>query len=138
MDKIQPAVKKETKRIAIFTAAGVVIMWVVFGVLHQISPETIPFDYRIFLSGVLGGGVAVLNFFLMGVTVQKVASEKTEDVARMRLKSSYTQRMLLQILWVIAAVAAPCFQFAAGIAPLLFPSFGIKLSALIPRRGTRK
>lgn len=74
MDKIQPAIKKETKRIAVFTAAGVVIMWVVFAVLHQVSPETVPFDYRIFLSGVLGGGVAVLNFFLMGLTVQKAAS----------------------------------------------------------------
>ena len=56
----------------------------------------------------------------------------------MRLKSSYTQRMLLQILWVIAAVAAPCFQFAAGIAPLLFPSFGIKLAALIPGRSKKQ
>lgn len=138
MDKIQPSIKKETKRIAVFTAAGVVIMWVVFAVLHQVSPETVPFDYRIFLSGVLGGGVAVMNFFLMGLTVQKAASDHGEDVARMRLKSSYTQRMLLQIIWVIAAVAAPCFQFAAGIAPLLFPSFGIKLSALIPKQRKRK
>ena len=118
--KLQPAVKKETKRVGIFTAAGVVVMWAAFAALHQAYPEAVPFDYR--------------NFFLMGITVQKVASENMEDVARMRLKSSYTQRMLLQILWVIAAVAAPCFQFAAGIAPLLFPSLGIKLMAFFPEK----
>lgn len=132
MDKIQPAVKKETKRVAVYTAVGTVAMWCVFGILHLALPESVPFDYRIFLSGIVGGGVAVLNFFLMGVTVQKAASETAEDTARMRLKSSYSQRMLLQILWVIAAVVAPCFQFAAGIAPLLFPSFGIRIAALIP------
>ena len=128
--KLQPAVKKETKRVGIFTAAGVVVMWAAFAALQ----EAVPFDYRIFLSGIVGGAVAVLNFFLMGITIQKVASENMEDVARMRLKSSYTQRMLLQILWVIAAVAAPCFQFAAGIAPLLFPSLGIKLLAFFPEK----
>ncbi len=132
--KLQPAVKKETKRVGIFTAAGVVVMWAAFAALHQAYPEAVPFDYRIFLSGIVGGAVAVLNFFLMGITIQKVASENMEDVARMRLKSSYTQRMLLQILWVIAAVAAPCFQFAAGIAPLLFPSLGIKLMAFFPEK----
>ena len=87
--KLQPAVKKETKRVGIFTAAGVVVMWAAFAALHQAYPEAVPFDYRIFLSGIVGGAVAVLNFFLMGITVQKVASENMEDVARMRLKSSY-------------------------------------------------
>ena len=72
-----------------------------------------------------------LNFFLMGVTVQKVASEANEDNARLRMKASYSRRTLLQMAWVVVAIAAPCFQFAAGILPLLFPSFGIKLRGLI-------
>jgi hypothetical protein len=37
---------------------------------------------------------------------------------------------MLQILWIIAAIAAPCFQFVAGIAPLMFPSLGIKALAV--------
>lgn len=130
MKKVQPAVKKETLRVAGFTAAGVILMWVLFGVFHLIQPEAVPFDYTVFLGGIGGGIVAVLNFFLMGLTVQSVAAAPDEDTARTKMKASYTQRLMLQMLWVIVAIVAPCFQFVAGIAPLLFPSLGIKTLAL--------
>ena len=74
-DKVQPAVKKETKNVAIYTVVGVVVMWVGFLILHLIWPEKIPFDYRVILGGIGGGAVAVLNFFLMGMAVQKAVSE---------------------------------------------------------------
>ena len=120
---LAPAIKKETKRVGIFTFSGVVVMWIVFVILHACMPEKVPFDYTVILGGFLGG--------LMGVTVQKVASEANEDNARLRMKASYSRRTLLQMAWVVVAIAAPCFQFAAGILPLLFPSFGIKLMGLI-------
>lgn len=132
--EIQPAVKKETKRVILYTAAGVVLMWVVFAVLHGIMPDKIPFDYRVILGGIGGGIIAVLNFFLMGLAVQKAAAAQDEDMARARLKASYSQRMLIQMLWAVAAIVAPCFQFAAGLIPLLFPSTGIKLYALFRKK----
>lgn len=134
MIEIQPAVKKETKRIAAVTAAGVALMWIAFFVLHLAAPESVPFDYTVFLGGIAGGAVAVLNFFLMGLTVQKVAAADNEDSARLQMKSSYTQRLMLQILWIILAIVVPCFHFVAGIAPLLFPSFGIKLATLAGKK----
>ena len=76
---LAPAIKKETKRVGIFTFSGVVVMWIVFLILHACMPEKVPFDYTVILGGFLGGLIAVLNFFLMGVTVQKVASEANED-----------------------------------------------------------
>ena len=85
---LAPAIKKETKRVGIFTFSGVVIMWIVFLILHACMPEKVPFDYTVILGGSLGGLIAVLNFFLMGVTVQKVASEANEDNARLRHCSS--------------------------------------------------
>ena len=54
-DKVQPAVKKETKNVAIYTVVGVVVMWVGFLILHLIWPEKIPFDYRVILGGIGGG-----------------------------------------------------------------------------------
>lgn len=132
--EIQPAVKKETKRVILYTVAGVILMWVVFAVLHGIMPEKVPFDYTVILGGIGGGIVAVLNFFLMGLTVQKAAAAEDEAMARARLKASYSQRMLLQMLWAVAAIAAPCFQFAAGLIPLLFPSTGIKLYAIFQKK----
>ena len=113
------------------TAILVVVMWVVFFFLHRFMPDRVPFDYRVILGGLCGGFVAVLNFFLMGLTVQKVVSTEDEDLAKNRMKASYSQRMMLQMAWVVVAIVAPCFYFVAGIVPLLFPSLGIKIMALL-------
>lgn len=127
---VQEAVKKETKRVAVITVIGVALMWIVFGVLHIAVPEKVPLDYTVFLGGAVGGLVAVLNFFFMGLAVQKAASASDEDTARMNIKASYSQRMMLQMLWVILAIVAPCFHFVAGIVPLLFPGTGIKIAGI--------
>ena len=127
LDNVQPAVKKETKRVIVITAAGLILMWILFAVLHFAMPDKVPLDYTVFLGGIGGGAVAVLNFFLMGLAVQKAAAASDEGTARMKLKASYSQRFMMMILWVIVAIVAPCFHFVAGIAPLLFPGTGIKL-----------
>ena len=100
MDNVQPAVKKETGKVAAITGIGLILMWI------------------------------VLNFFFMGLAVQKAAAATDEDTARMRIKASYSQRMLIQMLWVILAIVAPCFHFVAGIVPLLFPGTGIKIAGI--------
>ncbi|MBS6397950.1 MAG: hypothetical protein KH452_12520 [Clostridiales bacterium] len=128
---VQPAVKKETKKVAVSTAVGVILMWIGFAVLHLFIPEKVPLDYTVFLGGICGGSIAVLNFFLMGLTVQKVAATSDEEMARMKMKASYSQRMLLQMVWVVIAIAAPCFSMVAGLLPLLFPGMGIKLTGIL-------
>lgn len=130
LDNVQPAVKKETKRVVKITAVGLILMWILFAVLHFTMPDKVPLDYTVFLGGIGGGAVAVLNFFLMGLAVQKAASASDEGTARMKLKASYSQRFLMKILWVILAIVAPCFHFVAGIAPLLFPGTGIKIMGI--------
>ena len=130
LDNVQPAVKKETKRIIKITIVGLILMWILFAVLHFAMPDKVPLDYTVFLGGIGGGAVAVLNFFLMGLAVQKAASASDEGTARMKLKASYSQRFLMQILWVILAIVAPCFLFVAGFAPLLFPGTGIKIMGI--------
>ena len=126
LDNVQPAVKKETKRVVMITGAGLILMWILFAILHYTMPDKVPFDYTVILGGIGGGMIAVLNFFLMGLAVQKAASATDEGTARMKLKASYSQRFMMMILWVIVAIVAPCFQFVAGIAPLLFPGTGLK------------
>ena len=125
-----PAVQKETKYIAVACLCGLIIMVAVFFILHKVMPEKIPFDYRVVLGGIVGSFVAVLNFYLMGLTVQKVASSPDEETGRRFMKASYSRRMLLQMVWVILAIALPCFQFAAGIIPLLFPGAAVKFKAV--------
>ena len=79
---IQEAVKKETVRIAAGTAVGVLVMFAVFFGLHIFMPESVPFDYKVILGGLGGGFVAVLNFFLMSLMVQKVTSIKALGKSR--------------------------------------------------------
>ena len=129
-DSVQPAVKKETKRVVGMTGIGLILMWILFAVLHFAMSDKVPLDYTVFLGGIGGGAGAILNFFLMGLAVQKAASASDEGTARMKLKASYSQRFLMQILWVILAIVAPCFHFVAGIAPLLFPGTGIKIMGI--------
>ena len=126
LENVQPAVKKETKRVVMITGAGLILMWILFAILHFTMPDKVPFDYTVILGGIGGGVIAALNFFLMGLAVQKAASATDEGTARMKLKASYSQRFMMMILWVIVAIVAPCFQFVAGIAPLLFPGTGLK------------
>lgn len=132
--EVQPAVKKETKNVFITTAVGTVLMWVVIFVLHKIFPEDVPFDITVFIGGLGGVIIAVLNFFLMGLTVQKVAAEEDEKKARSLMKTSYTRRILLQILWIVIALAVPFVWWVSGIVPLLFPSAGIKIKGLIDQK----
>lgn len=127
LENIQPAVKKETKRVIVITLVGLILMWVLFAALYFIMPDKVPLDYTVFLGGLAGGCVAVLNFFLMGLAVQKAAAAEDEGTARMKIKASYSQRFMMQVFWVIIAIIAPCFHFVAGIAPLLFPGTGIKI-----------
>ena len=126
LENVQPAVQKETKRVVMITGAVLILMLILFAILHFTMPDKVPFDYTVILGGIGGGVIAVLNFFLMGLAVQKAASATDEGTARMKLKASYSQRFMMMILWVIVAIVAPCFQFVAGIAPLLFPGTGLK------------
>lgn len=137
-DGVQPAVKKETGRVFFMTALGVVIMWIAFFVLHIFFPDDIYFGYKVFTAGVAGLCVAVLNFFVMGLTVQKVASEEDEKKARNLMKMSYSRRMLLQIAWIVIALTVPCFYWVAGILPLLFPSLGIKAKGVVDQKQYNK
>lgn len=124
---VQEATRKETLRIAAGTGIGVVLMVIAFAVLHAFIPEHVPFDYKVITGGVGGGAVAVLNFFLMGLTVQQIAKETDDKRAYQRMKVSYTQRMLLQIIWIILALALPGVNGVAGVIPLLFPGLTIKI-----------
>jgi len=127
---IQPAVKTETIKVAKGVAIGVAMMFVVFFILHIIIPSSVPFDYKVILGGVLGGGVAVLNFLLLGITVQKATSSDDEDSAKQVFKRSYRLRMLIQILWGIIALVVPFINGAAGLIPLLMPTFIIRMGGI--------
>lgn len=129
--KLQSAVKKETVAVAAGTGMGCLVLIALFLVFYLIFPESsVKFDYRVVLGALVGGAVAVANFFLMAVTVQNVVNVTNRDDALRMMRVSYRNRMLMRGIWIIVAIVAPCFNYAAGIIPLFIPGFVIKLRGI--------
>ena len=121
--KLQPESKKELKRILCGTAICTAVMWVVFAALGLVG--WVRFDLKLVLSSLVGDAVAVGNFAGICLMVQKVIDEQDEKRRKAQLQASYNIRMLIQAVWVIVAIGAPCFQPFAGVLPLFFPRITI-------------
>lgn len=124
---ITPALKVETRRVALGSAICLAVMWIIFLIVHVAIPKSVQFNYKVILGGLGGCAVAVLNFFLMGRTVEKIAGETEKKKAYTSMQLSQRLRFLLMFAWVAAALLLPCFDKIASIIPLLFPSTVIKL-----------
>lgn len=114
--KLQPESKKELLRIACGTAICTAAMWVLFAALHLVG--WVRFDYTVVLGGLVGAAVAIANFAGICFVVQKIIDEQDEKRRKAKLQLSHNSRMLLQAVWVIVAIAAPCFQPFASVLPL--------------------
>lgn len=124
---IQKAVRDETIRMTQGTVLCSCIMFILFWVGHYFFPDLVPLDYRVVLGTVAGSAVAIANFFLLALTVQKAAELQDEKDIRRLVHASYTRRMLLQGAWVIGALLLPCFNWVAAVLPLIFPRITIFL-----------
>ena len=117
--KLQPESKKEQTRIACGTAICTAVMWVIFAALHLVG--WVKFDYTVVLGSLIGAAVAIGNFAGICLVCQKVIDEQDEKRRKATLQASYNVRMLLQAVWIIVSIGAPCFQPFASVLPLLFP-----------------
>ena len=118
--KPQETVLRETRRIAVGVFSMLAIMLVVYAVMGR-------FSLAVVLGGLIGSLYAVINFLLLGMTVQKVAEmrEGNEELARMQMKSSYNMRMVIMILLIVVAFALPFVDGLACMIPMLFPRLTI-------------
>lgn len=125
MKNIDQAVRKETGYIAFSAIILSALMESVFLIIGK-------WDYTVLLGNVLSVAAAVLNFFLMGITVQKV-TQMEEKTAQNRIKASQAFRMLF--LFIIAAIGAwvSCFHIAAVLIPLFFPRIAIGVQPLLQK-----
>ena len=121
--KLQDASKKEIKRIAIGT--GVCDILLIAGLFILSLGGVGTFDYKVF-TGVLGGSlVAVLNFTIMCLTIQKAVDIAEQKQMKSFIQGSYNGRLLLQAAWVVAAFLIPYVNVIAAAIPLLFPNLVI-------------
>ena len=121
--KLQSASQKEVKRTACGTAVGGIILVVVMFALSKMGVGT--FDYRVIIGAIGGCIVAVLNFALLCMTIQRAVSIGEQKTMKSFIQGSYNGRLLLQAGWIVAAYLMPwCNVFAAAV-PLLFPNMMI-------------
>ncbi|MBQ8986179.1 MAG: ATP synthase subunit I [Lachnospiraceae bacterium] len=124
--KLQKAVKDETVFVALGSIILSVIMVIVFFILHRVFPERVPMDLPVIIGAVGGCAVAIGNFFLMAVTVQKVAGIENYDQAYRSMQVSYRYRTFLQLIWCVLTMVLGFINPVAGMLPLLWPSLLIK------------
>lgn len=128
--KVDPTVKRETAYVAISSVVMSVVMELVFIIIGK-------WDYRVLLGNLLGAGIAVLNFFLMGLTVQ-TAVKLEEKTARDKMKLSMTLRSMLLMLTAVLGILMPCFNAAATIIPLFFVRIAVALRPVVIRDKSTK
>ena len=121
--KLQSASKKEIKRVAVGTAAFDVIMIAGLFLLSQFGMGT--FSYRIFLGALGGSVIAILNFTIMCLTIQKAVDIEEKKQMKAFIQGSYNGRLLLQAAWIVVAFMVPHLHVIAAAVPLLFPNLTI-------------
>ena len=129
--KLQKAVKEETIFVALGSLILSVLMVCVFFGLNRVLPEQVPMGLPVILGAAGGCAVAVGNFFLMALTVQKVAGIENYDQAYRSMQVSYRYRTFLQLIWCVLCMVLKFINPVAGILPLLWPSLLIKGKGII-------
>ena len=121
MIKPGEAVKKDTLYIAFFVTILSVFTQAIFLVFKK-------WNLDVLFGNILSGTFAVLNFFLMGISVEK-AIQKEEKQARSIIKTSQTLRQFM--LFAVAGIGAYFFNWITAVAPLFFPRIAITLKPFI-------
>ena len=121
--KLQSASLREVKRIACGTAVGGACLVAVMFVLSVMGVGV--FDYRV-ITGVVGGCiVAVINFTMMCLTIQRAVNIGEQKAMKAFIQGSYNGRLFLQAGWIVAAYLMPWVNVFAAAVPLLFPNLMI-------------
>lgn len=126
MQKTDTTVKRETVYIGIAVAVLSALLQAVFLIIGK-------WDYTVLTGNLLSGFFAVLNFFLMGRTVQS-AVLKEEKEAKTAIKASQSLRLVMLFAVAAVGVLLPCFHTLAVLIPLLFPRIAIALHPLFHKQ----
>lgn len=106
----------ETSIIAAGVAIGVGVMYGVFVLLGY-------FDWKVLVGGLVGGVLAILNFFFMAVNVNNAADKAMSDDVKggkSLIRFSYTTRLVAMFVILLAFVKGGIANPIASVLPLAF------------------
>ena len=122
LKKVDPVVMKETRYIAITVLILSALMQAVFLIIGQ-------WNYTVLLGNLYGAVIAVGNFFLMGLTVQKCLTMEPDD-AKKQMKLSQQGRLLMLLVFCMIGAALPWLNTIALLVPQFFPRIGVTVRGL--------
>ena len=122
MKTIDPTIKKETQYIALATVVLSALLEAVFLIIGK-------WDLPVLFGNLLGAGVGVLNFFLMGLGLES-ALKKDEKGAKATVAFSHTMRFFLMALVLVLGVLLDCFNVVSTILSLFFPTVGVYMRSV--------
>ena len=132
MEKPNDTVRRESLYVALFTLILCMLMNAVFLVIRRWS-------FPVLWGTLLGGGSSCLNFFAMGLSLQK-AMQKSDDTAAVKGMMRASQSIRMVILFAVAALGAmlDVFNTAAVLIPLFFPRIAIAFQPLLEKKNRGK
>lgn len=126
LKKIDPTVRQET----LFIAACVAVLTVLMEAVFLLAGF---WDMTVLWGGLLGAFAATLNFFLMGMTVQKAVAKEEKD-AKNLMRASQSLRLIMLLGFCALGAAIPVFNLVATLIPLLFPRMGVFLRGFMLKK----
>ena len=120
MTKTDPVVRKETINISVGTGICAVVMNGIFFAVSRFT-DAVTYDYTVVTGTLLGCFAAILNFYLMGRAVQRMANTEDADAAKKRFQLNYTARTALLVGIMAVGVILPQFHWFSTVISVLFP-----------------
>ncbi len=127
-------VLRQTGIVALGEAIGVGILCGIFALLSK-------FDTSVLLGGIVGGVVAVANFFVMAIGVNIAADKATDQnvkSAQATIKGSYALRMIGMVVILFAFAKSGLCNVIALVVPLIFVRFTLTLQEFFRRKPGEK
>ena len=121
---------RQTGVVALGEALGVAAMIGVFVLLGK-------FDISVLWGGIVGGLVAIANFFVMAIGVNIAADKaQNQDVkgGQAAIKGSYLLRMILMVVVLVAFAKSGICNVIALVVPLVFVRFTLTLWEFFRRK----
>ena len=120
---LQPATRREIKRISTGVLLGSALMVAVFAVLGR-------FSWPVLWGALLGVAVAIGNFVFLGISVQEAAAAEALRGPQIT-QFTYSLRMLIVVAAFALSMAVEVFYWLAVLIPLLLPRITILVLQII-------
>ena len=117
--KLTAVVAENLKKITVLNLVLTVVENIVFLAVGY-------WNVQVLAGSALGWAVSVLNFYLLGISVQK-AMDKEPKAAQAYMQKTYNGRMLIETVAIVAAFILPYFNGFAAVIPFIFTRISIMI-----------